>query len=209
MQPPTSVPARIATSASANGGGEVGRLVSRARCGDQQAWDQLVARYSGLLWAVARAHRLSAADAAEVAQTTWLRLVEHLARIQQPEAVGAWLATTARRESVRAYRRAARCQPSDDVDLFAGTDPGEHDAGLLTAERDAALRSAFARLPARDQALLRLLTSEPAPTYEEIGAGLGMPIGSIGPTRARALQQLRRELRRSGLFDDAAAERRR
>jgi RNA polymerase sigma factor (sigma-70 family) len=177
------------------------RIVVAAARGDQGAWNQLVERYSSLLWAAARAHRLSAADAADVVQTSWLRLVEHLPQIQNPDCVGAWLATTARRECLRTLRGKARCEPSDEVDAVA--DPCLVDAGarLLRDERDAALATALARLPSRDRALLRLLTLEPAPSYEEVSAALAMPIGSIGPTRGRALARLRRELRRAGTHD--------
>jgi RNA polymerase sigma factor (sigma-70 family) len=206
VQPPTSAPARAVSSSPAPNDGEVARLVRGASQGDQRAWGELIPHYPGLLWGVARAHRLSAADAADVIQTSWLRLVEHLPKIKNPDGVGAWLATTARRESLRTCRQATRCQPSDEIEVFAGTVSGEHDARLLTAERDDALRCAFARLPERDQALLRLLTSDPALSYEEIAAGLGVPIGSIGPTRARSLQRLRRELRRTKLFGDAPWE---
>jgi RNA polymerase sigma factor (sigma-70 family) len=176
---------------------ETERTVRAAVHGDQRAWDQLVERYTDLLWAVARAHRLSTADAADVVQTCWLRLVEHLPNLTSPGGVGAWLATTARRESMAAVRRAARCQASDEVEALAGADAGEIDGELLTAERDAHLWRAFSRLRARDQTLLRLLVSDPAPSYEEIAAAVGIPIGSIGPTRARALERLRREMSRS------------
>jgi DNA-directed RNA polymerase specialized sigma24 family protein len=95
---------------------------------------------------------------------------------------------------------------SAEIDAFAAADADEVDLALLTAERDAALWRAFKRLPARDQALLRLLTTDPAPTYEETGAALGMPIGSIGPTRARALERLRRELLGTGAIVDMTRE---
>jgi RNA polymerase sigma factor (sigma-70 family) len=183
-----------APASSAAVGTDIEQVVRDAARGDQRAWDQLVARYNGVLWAVARAHRLETVDAADVVQTTWLRLVEHLGSIKTPGAVGAWLATTARRESLRAIRRTARCQPSDQMEALSPADPEELDAGLLGAERDASLWHAFHRLPARDQTLLRLLTADPAPSYEEISAALAMPVGSIGPTRARALERLRREL---------------
>jgi RNA polymerase sigma factor (sigma-70 family) len=178
---------------------ETARIVRAAARGDHRAWDQLVERYTNLLWAIARAHRLSPSDAADVVQTSWLRLVEHLPRLTSPGGVGAWLATTARRESMAAVRRAARCQPSDQVETLAGPDAGEIDAELLTAERDARLWRAFNRLPTRDQALLRLLVADPAPSYEEIGAAVGMRVGSIGPTRARALERLRLEMSKSEL----------
>jgi RNA polymerase sigma factor (sigma-70 family) len=179
--------------------GDITRIVSAAANGDQRAWDEIVERYSGLLWAVARAHRLSAADGADVVQTTWLRLIEHLPQIRNPEGIGSWLATTARRECLRLLRSGARCQPSDEMQplVDAGADHAEVESALLTAERDAELWAAFSRLPARDQALLRLLAIDSPPSYQEISAALDMPIGSIGPTRARSLERLRRELARA------------
>jgi RNA polymerase sigma factor (sigma-70 family) len=179
--------------------GDITRIVSAAANGDQRAWDEIVERYSGLLWAVARAHRLSAADGADVVQTTWLRLIEHLPQIRNREGIGSWLATTARRECLRLLRSGARCQPTEEMQLVvdAGADHAELDSALLTAERDAELWAAFGRLPARDQALLRLLAVDPPPSYQEISAALDMPIGSIGPTRARSLERLRRELARA------------
>ena len=171
-----------------------GVLLRAAARGDERSWNALVDRYSGLVWAIARNHRLSAADADEVFQTTWLRLVEHAARVQDPAKVGGWLATTARHESLRLLRRSGRQIPmGDDLPEPPQQAPAA-DEDLLRTERDAALWSAFARLPERDQKLLRLLTAaDPAPSYEEIGAALDMPVGSIGPTRARCLERLRRE----------------
>lgn len=179
--------------------GDITRIVSAAAHGDQQAWNQIVERYTGLLWAVVRAHRLSAADGADVVQTTWLRLIEHLPQIRNREGIGSWLATTARRECLRLLRSAGRCQPSDEMQLLvdASADHAEIDSALLIAERDAELWAAFSRLPARDQALLRLLAVDSPPSYQEISAALEMPIGSIGPTRARSLERLRRELSRA------------
>jgi RNA polymerase sigma factor (sigma-70 family) len=165
-----------------------------APLGDETYWKRLVDRYSGLVWAVARTHNLSGDDAADVVQTTWLRLIEHLAHIRNPAAIGAWLATTARRECLRSLRRAARYRPSDELDLRSDEQVTGADAQLLRDERDAALRHAFNRLPGRDQALLRMLTADPAPRYQEIAAALGVAIGSVGPKRARALERLRREL---------------
>lgn len=181
------------------------RLVNAAKGGDQRAWDQLVARYSGLLWAVTRGYRLGAVEANDVVQTTWLRLIEQLPRLRNPDGVGAWLATTARRESLRTLRAGARYELSDQIEELAGADPRDVGGELLSAERDAGIRAAFDRLPARDQALLRLLTTDPLPSYEEIGAALAMPIGSIGPTRARALERLRLQLRGSDVVAERAA----
>jgi len=175
----------------------IDHIVRAAAGGDQRAWDQLVERYSGLVWNVARAHRLDPAEAADVVQTSWLRLVENLGEIRTPAGVGAWLATTARREALRSIRQTGRCRPSDQMEALAPPDPTAIDDALLEAERDAELWAAFGRLRAGDQALLRLLVADPAPSYEEIGAALEMPIGSIGPTRARALERLRGELGRA------------
>ena len=171
-------------------------LVRHASQGDQQAWDELVVRYAGLVWAVARSHRLCEADAADVAQATWLKLVVHLTRLREPAALGGWLATTARRECLRVLRDAGRVVPCGEApDADDGCRIEDH---LLLSERDTQLRCAFARLGRRDQALLRMLAADPAPSYDEIGAALDMPVGSIGPTRARALTRLRREIDRLG-----------
>jgi RNA polymerase sigma factor (sigma-70 family) len=174
----------------------VTHLVGAAAGGDQRAWDALVDEFGGLVWAVARAHRLSDADAADVAGATWLALVEHLPRLREADRVGAWLATTARRECLRVLRHARRQVPTADDFAERPADAVDAAAGLLAAERGAALWQAFGRLPARDQALLQMLVADPAPSYQEISAALQMPIGSIGPTRARCLERLRRELAR-------------
>jgi RNA polymerase sigma factor (sigma-70 family) len=174
------------------------QLVHRAAEGDQQAWNTLVEEFGGLVWATTRAHRLSPADAAEVSQTTWLRLVENLERLHDPAHVGAWLATTARRECLQVLRHASRVIPHDDLPELV-SESCAPDATLLADERDDALWSVLAILPERDRRLLRILMSDPAPSYAEISAALQMPIGSIGPTRQRALQRLRREARRRGL----------
>jgi RNA polymerase sigma factor (sigma-70 family) len=172
---------------------DVGALVRAAAGGDQQAWSVLVDRYAKLVWAIARNHRLCADDASEVSQTTWLRLSEHIDRLQDPSKVGGWLATTARHESLRVLRAAGRQIPmSDDMPELDGP-AVEIDDALLRSERDSLLWLAFSHLPARDQALLRLLVSDPMPSYEEISAAMGMPVGSVGPTRARCLERLRRE----------------
>jgi RNA polymerase sigma factor (sigma-70 family) len=167
------------------------QLVPAAASGDQAAWNELVDRFQGLVWATARSFRLSLADAADVAQTTWLRLVENLDRIREPERLGAWLATTARREALRHLRLHGRELPSDEADLFEAPLDDPLEVALLTEERDTALWGAFAQLSERCQTLLRLLVAEDEPSYEAIGAALDMPIGAIGPTRMRCLDKLR------------------
>jgi RNA polymerase sigma factor (sigma-70 family) len=169
-----------------------GELLRQAAAGDQFAWNAIVDRFSGLVWATARAHRLSRDDAADVAQTTWLRLVENLDRIRDPERLGAWLATTARHESLRLIRRGGREQATDEPDLFEAPDDETLDQLLLERERDGALWRAFAALSERCKTLLRILMADEPPSYEEVGAALGMPVGAIGPTRGRCLDRLRR-----------------
>jgi len=168
---------------------ELAELVHAAGEGDQAAWNSIVERFGGLVWATVRAHRLNAVDGAEVVQTTWLRLVEHLDRIRDPDRLGGWLATTARNECLRQIRHSAREIPSELADLERG-DSGTLDQDLLTAERDRAFWKAFTELGERCQALLRVLMAETEPSYQEVSAALGMPVGAIGPTRRRCLERL-------------------
>lgn len=180
------------------GGGQASDadLVKSASAGDQSAWDALVGRYGSRVWAVARAHRLSTADAEDVFQVTFLRLVTHIGTIRDPSRVGAWLATTARHECLRILRRAGRSVPSGDDPVLDAADPlmPPIDRKLLADERQVALWQALSRLSASCQRLLRVLMADPEPTYEEVSQALDMPIGSIGPTRGRCLKHLRREL---------------
>jgi RNA polymerase sigma factor (sigma-70 family) len=175
--------------------------MQRAATGDERAWHDLVTEFGGLVWAVTRSFRLSHADAAEVAQITWMKLLEHIDRVRDPARVGPWLATTARRECVGVLRRGSRMVLCDDFPEHSSDEPS-HGASLVERERDDLLWKAFESLHPRDRALLRMLIDDPTPSYEEIGAALDMPIGSIGPTRVRALERLRRELARLGLTAD-------
>ncbi|WP_344303682.1 sigma-70 family RNA polymerase sigma factor [Nocardioides bigeumensis] len=174
-------------------GPSVAGLVAAAREGDTEAWDQLVDRFLPLVHSVVSRVRLSAADAADVNQTVWLRLVEHLGSLRQPEALPGWLATTARREALRAATTSGRVVSVEPgAHLLEGVDDVDFDDLLVDQERDQAMRDALAELPADRRRLLELLVSEPPTPYDEISSILGMPIGSIGPTRARALAQLRK-----------------
>lgn len=163
-------------------------LVFSAALGHAGAWDGLVDRYAGLVWTVARAFGLSEPDAADVSQTTWLRLAEHLSDIRDPECIPAWLVTTTRREAMRAQARSRRETPTDVIDVVDHQDAP--DQRVLDDERDSELWAAFAALSSPCQLLLRLLLAERS--YEEISEALDMPVGSIGPTRGRCLQHLRK-----------------
>ena len=176
---------------------EVADLVRAAGEGDQGAWNALVDRYSGLVWHVARGHRLGDADASDVAQTVWLRLVESLPRLREPAAVGGWLATTARNESLRLLRRSGREVVEADLGLEAtpADDTYSPEAVLEAAERRDLVRRALDLLPLRCRTLLRALAFGPDDSYADISAALDMPVGSIGPTRGRCLDRLRQGLR--------------
>ncbi|HET7426426.1 MAG TPA: sigma-70 family RNA polymerase sigma factor [Gemmatimonadales bacterium] len=186
--------------------GRITLLVDAAARGNQSAWEGLVNEFSRVVLGVARSHGLSEADVADVAQTTWLRLVENLPRIQDPERIGAWLATTAARESARVAQKARKQIVTDEVpERSVDDDVAQR---VVNAERQTALRSAFRRLRRRDQALLGLLVADPAPSYEQIGRILHMPVGSIGPTRARSLTRLRREAALFGIEELTPSTRR-
>jgi RNA polymerase sigma factor (sigma-70 family) len=187
------------TSPSASPETDLTGIVADAVAGSQQAWNILVERFGSLVQAIARSCRLNSADVAEVYQTTWLRLVENIHRIEQPERIGAWLATTARRESLTVVRRRARVTlGSDTLDYLPDLDLQPLDAQPLADERASTVREAFAQLPPHCQRLLTILSSSDRPSYREISENLGMPIGSIGPTRGRCLAHLRRILEEMG-----------
>jgi RNA polymerase sigma factor (sigma-70 family) len=168
-------------------------LVLAAADGDDAAWEALVDRFAGLVWGVARSHGMSEADAADVSQSTWLKLAENVRSIRQPERIAGWLATTARNESIRILRRGHRDIPvGTRHEVPMADEVSDVAARMLEEERDMALMRAFETLPIRCKTLLRVLTAAPAPSYAEASQALDMPIGSIGPTRARCLQHLRR-----------------
>jgi RNA polymerase sigma factor (sigma-70 family) len=156
------------------------------------------------VWSVARSHRLSSADAADVSQTTWLRLAEHIGRLRDPDRIAGWLGTTARNECLKVLRQSGRQVPVD-IDQYERSAPGAGvDRALLAEERDAALWQGFDRIAPRCQQLLRLLLHEPAVSYQEIGELLDMPVGSIGPTRARCLGMLRERLAAVGITAESS-----
>jgi RNA polymerase sigma factor (sigma-70 family) len=172
----------------------VATLVQKAKEADPAAWEELVARFGGMIAATGRRYRLTPPDVSELQQTTWLRLVENLHRIEQPERLGGWLATTARRESLALLRRAAKYRPGADQMLANMADQHLPDpaARPIAEEREVIVRAAWGGLRPRCQALLsQLITDEPL-GYKDISKLLNMPVGSIGPTRARCLEYFRR-----------------
>ena len=169
-------------------------LVVRAADGDQRAWNEIVDRYAPLVHAICSRYRLSRDDIEDVGQTVWLLLVEHLGKLREPAALPGWLATTTAHECLRLVRAASRLDQrgigNDDSVLFV--DDRAIDEEILVAERNAGLRAAFAELPARCQQLLSMLINDPPYSYDQIHQTLGIPVGSIGPQRARCLDRMRR-----------------
>jgi RNA polymerase sigma factor (sigma-70 family) len=192
--PPPGNPARA----------ELPPLVQAAAEGDHRAWDTLVDRFAGLLWSIARRYSLNEADAADACQMTWLKLVEHLDSIKDPARLPGWLSTTCQRECLAVLRRSGRTVPvSDEGFLDARSAPSEGtDHQVLVADVNRTLWAAFGRLDERCQRLLRVLIAdaeEGPPSYQGVAVTLGMPTGSLGPTRARCLARLRRLLEDDGI----------
>ena len=187
-----------------------GDLVLRARKGDTDAWDALVERFAPLIWSICGRYSLGRTDANDVGQCVWLRLVDHLETIHDPAALPGWLATTTQRECIRALRAARNQQPlwhELDIENIPDEQIGTAEHELLRAERHAALREAFYRLPPPYQRLITLLLEDPPVPYAEISARLGIPVGSIGPTRARCVEKLCRDPAIAALIDAEEAAR--
>jgi RNA polymerase sigma factor (sigma-70 family) len=185
----------------------VSNLVTRARNGEKHAWDALVDRYAPLIWSICRRHGLGRADTEDVGQAVWLYLVGHLGTLHEPAALPGWLATTARRECLRVLRAG---RPLDtgyvlDADTLGDDQAGPADQELLAAERQAALREALLDLPLCGQRLIALLLQDPPMPYAEISVRLGIPVGSIGPTRSRYLDKMRRHPAIAALIEAEAA----
>jgi RNA polymerase sigma factor (sigma-70 family) len=179
-------------------------LVMRARNGDQQAWDALVERYAPLIWSICRRYRLGNADAEDVNQSVWLTLVDQLAALREPAALPGWLATTTQRECGRVLRAARKPQTGWyvlDAEDISDEQAVTAEEELLQAERQAALREAFTYLSPSCQQLIAMLIQDPPVPYVQISAELGIPVGSIGPTRRRCLARLRRHPAIAALID--------
>jgi RNA polymerase sigma factor (sigma-70 family) len=169
---------------------DLGALVRRALDGDPAALTSIVERFDPSLRTVVRYYGLSPCDADDVVQTTWLQFMEHGRSLREPAALKSWLATTARRQSLRVLQRRVREQPSDDPALGEDMRVVEPCEAVIAAERRAALHSAVARLPVPSRRLMTLMIARPGMSYEQVGEALGIPVGSIGPTRLRCISRL-------------------
>jgi len=172
---------------------DVAALVASALEGDEAAWNDLVARYAPLVTAVLRGFRLFGTDAEDVTQIVWLRMVEHLGELREPRALPKWLVVTTRNECFRALRASGRIRPFDPLtaDPDRTIDHATPDEPVLVAERWQAVLAAMAELSERQRTVLWILAEDPDISYSEINKRFGIPVGSIGPTRMRAIEKLR------------------
>jgi RNA polymerase sigma factor (sigma-70 family) len=172
---------------------DLSHLAREAAAGDELAWSDLVRRLDGVLHTVARRYRLAPADVDDVVQTTWMRALAHLDRLNDPGAIAAWLIVTTRREAMRTLQRATREVLTDDARAVDDLDDRCPAAVAIERERREAVHGAVERLPARQRMLLTSMLRSPSTTYAQISTRLDMPVGSIGPTRDRALARLRED----------------
>jgi RNA polymerase sigma factor (sigma-70 family) len=175
---------------------EIAGTVRDAISGSQDAWDQIVQQFSGLVWGIARSNSLDTSDASDVSQTVWLRLAEHIGELRDPDRVGAWLAVTTRNEAQRVRKRQQYQIPTSDERFvrMPEVNPRQPEANVVAAEESAALWRAFSALGEPCRVLLRMLISDPRPSYAVVSETLGLPVGSIGPTRSRCLSNLRTQV---------------
>ena len=197
--PAPESPVALSGSTHPASGSDLADMVIAARGGDLAAWNVLIRRWTPLVRSITFRYRLSRSDAEDVRQMVWLRLFENLMRLRDPRALPGWIRTTTNYEALRVMALARRAEPMDPsvlVRLYPQCgvvpDEAEVDRDLLRLERDRAVQEGLAELAAEHRQLLILLHSEPKVSYQEISSALGMPPGSIGPTRARCLEKLRR-----------------
>ena len=169
-------------------------LLGAARTGDKTAWDEIIGRYQGAVRASVGSYRLNPTDAADAIQNTWLRLFEHAATVRDPEKLGGWLATTARRECLALIRRQRIERPFDAINTDKPCPDPTPEAVVITAETRRHVRLATNALSARPRALIDALYYRPCSSYGDVARFTDMPIGSIGPTRLRTLRCLRSSL---------------
>jgi len=179
---------------------EAGDLVRAAVRQEERAWSALVERFEGLVRGIARSHGLCEADVADVSQVVWMRLVDHLLDLREPDRVAGWLATTTRHECLRTLRQHGRTTPTADPTVLESIDQGPDLGATLGArQRDALLSQLIETLPSHHRELLRVTMADPKPSYREAATALGIPIGSVGPTRQRCLALLRTKCAAAGI----------
>jgi RNA polymerase sigma factor (sigma-70 family) len=169
-----------------------GTILRAACAGDKTAWDEIVHRYEGAVRAAVAGYRLTAADAADAIQNTWLRLLEHATAIRDPEKLGGWLTTTARRECLALIRRKRIELLFATIDTDQPCPEPTPETMVITAETRRHVRLTTNALSGRPRALIDALYYHPCGSYAEVARDIGIPIGSIGPTRLRTLRCLRR-----------------
>ena len=190
--PETSTPPQRLLGRGGQAEQAVDELVHAARAGDSRAWEALHGRFTPMLRGIARSYRLSPTDVDDVLQNTWLLLFNHVDRLREPAAVAGWLMTTARRECLRMLQLPTRELSTADPDPGDGCESMSPESELLASERRVVLDRALASLPERHRRLMTLFLAESEMDYEQLSAALAMPIGSIGPIRARSLARLKR-----------------
>jgi RNA polymerase sigma factor (sigma-70 family) len=180
----------------------VASLLLRIREGDAAAWDEIFRRYGKLVSTTVRSFRLQEADALDAVQMTWLRLAENAHRVQFPERLGGWLATTARRECLHILRQVKPIPGLVDITPDTVADPSiGPEQHAIAADIAQTLRKLVAELSPRRQTLVRMLFTDHPRSYAEVAQTAGIPPGGIGPTRARALRQLRDKLHEQELAE--------
>ena len=167
-------------------------LVGAARRGDGPAWEQLIAAFSPMMRAIARSFRLAPSDVDDVVQDTWIALLASIDDLRNPAAVPGWLATTVRRRSLGLLRAAKHEQAAHDLPVEPADHRTPENALLATERRDVFLRAVGA-LPQRQRRVVTALAARPDLDYQQLATLLQMPVGSLGPTRARGLASLERD----------------
>jgi RNA polymerase sigma factor (sigma-70 family) len=180
----------------------VASLLLRIREGDAAAWNEIFRRYGKLVSSTVRSFRLQEADVLDAVQMTWLRLAENAHRVQFPERLGGWLATTARRECLHILRQVKPIPGLIDITPDTVADPAVGpEQHAIEADIAETLRKLVAELSPRRRALVRMLFTDRPRSYAEVAQTAGIPAGGIGPTRARALRQLRDKLHEQELIE--------
>jgi RNA polymerase sigma factor (sigma-70 family) len=203
IRPPRPAPSPAHPHAEARP--ENAALIARLQAGDDDTWAQLITRFDGMIRRAARSYRLQPSDVDDVAQTTWLSLIRSLPNLRESDAIAGWLKTTAHRAALRIAQARSREQLCDDIVAWERPDPDGPELRAVQAERRAVLADALTSLPDRHRRIVVALTVAPPLGYAEISAMISVPVGSIGPIRARSLARLARHPRLRALAAATAA----